>query len=57
MQEMAFQGLYILKFSRESMPPALLQVSRAFGARPPQEKTKLYAYGHKVTARVRWREK
>ena len=44
MQEMAFQGLYISKFSRESMPPALLQVSRAFGAPPPQKKTKLYAY-------------
>ena len=44
---MAFQGLYISKFSRGACPRTLLEVSRDFGAcpLPPQAKTKLYAYG------------
>ena len=45
MQKMAFQGLYISKFSRGSMPPDPLQVSRAFGARSPkQAKTPMLSY-------------
>ena len=48
MQEMAFQGLYISKFSRGSMPPDPPTGFSRLRHSVPQAKRKLYAYDYMV---------